>query len=125
MTNLNEMIVAAIARQAANGITGWGLNNPDPALFTSHDVGEAVGCDSDTCNHNSHDAAAPSVKLIPVRGTLIDLGTEGHDNWTTYYTLIDGDNVIAHIEVSGDRAYHDRARIVANVPDWCLTAMAR
>jgi hypothetical protein len=122
--NLYELVNHALERDAAPGITGWGLDNPDPALFDAEEVGPAYGCDSDTCHCNSHGSSAPDVKLIPKRGTLVFLGEEGHDSWTKYFALVEAPTVLAFVEVSGDRAYHDTARCVERVPLWALKNLA-
>jgi hypothetical protein len=62
----------------ADGVEGWGLENPDPELFHLAQTEGPVGCTSETCNHWSHDPAAPVNKLVPHDGWLIStLGRTG------------------------------------------------
>lgn len=123
VNKLTTLVEEAMARRMADGITGWGLNNPDPELFDRIEVGPAFGCDSDTCNHVSHDPSAPDRKIIPRRGALVSLGDEGSDDRYSYYAVIDGDDV-TFIEVSESRTYYASARLVDNVPDWALLNLA-
>lgn len=120
MTTLHELVEAAIQRREMDGISGWGLNNPDESLFYDIATGPAVGCDSDTCNHVSHSPSDRTYKLIPRRGQLVSLGSEGHDDRSDFYAVVEGEVVLAFVEVRGSRAYHDDARIVEEVPDWAL-----
>jgi hypothetical protein len=55
----------------AEGVEGWGLENPDPELFHLAEVGGPIGCTSETCNHWSHDPAAPVNKLVSHSGWAV------------------------------------------------------
>jgi hypothetical protein len=126
MASLNELVAQAVARMEMDGISGWGMNNPDKSIFDEIIVGPVTGCNSSTCNCNSHGSASATYKYVPKNGKLIDLGQDGGgDSWSNFYALVDGDEVVVFIEAIGDRAYHDFARIVDTVPDWCLARLAK
>ena len=116
MKNLIEIVEAAVSRKGVTGITGWGLGNPNDELFEEFEIGESVGCTSETCNNVSHDPAAPTVKLIQKAGQLVDLGQDSEAN---YYGLVIGDDV-RFLRLTSSRAYWDSIRLVEEVPDWAL-----
>lgn len=115
--NLEQIVARATARLAVSGVDGWGLAAPDEE-FDMVIVSGSDGCDSDTCNHRSHDSAAPIIRLIPVAGTLVAL-EDG------YYVLRlpEGDRYY-HLETP--RAFHaSLARIEAgHVPEYVLAPLA-
>lgn len=127
---LEQMIAHAIEVNAREGITGWGIYNPNPFLFEMIEIGGATGCDSDTCNHHSHDAAAPTYKIVlrDNAQAMIHLGGGGDDE---YYAIVSkrrapGD-LVYFVRVRSDRAYYDRVDTVdaKEVPAWCLMNLAR
>ncbi len=91
MARLEQMIETALNLMSADGITGWGLVLLDSRLEelgSLHAIGEPVGCTTETCNHWSHDPAAPQRKWVPCEGTLIKLGeSDDRDGTSTYYCL--------------------------------------
>lgn len=130
MTNAEfaKLIVHAIAVSVADGISGWGMNNPDSNLFDEVEISGSYGCTDSMCNHNSHDPAAPTIKIVPKndRYTIINIGC---DDCYTYYALVSKDkrpgDLIHFMRYSEDRGYHDSIRVIqsSEVPHWCLMNM--
>jgi hypothetical protein len=115
-----------MGRLNAEGITGWGLSNPNPELFELSEVSEASGCTSQTCNHVSHSPAAPTCKLIPRAGRLVHLGSEMEvdECEITFYALVMTDEV-KFFELRDPGYYWASLVGVEMVPDWALSNLAR
>lgn len=117
-------IEMAVERLEQDGISGWGLDGDKQVMqyFDRIATGGAFGCTTDTCNHNSHDPAAPNYRLVPRDGRLIclDRTREGDFN-AVYYVLILPDRAV-YLRVSDERAYWARIEQVnaADVPTWML-----
>jgi hypothetical protein len=86
-----KRVQEAIHRIKMEGIELWRPNIPKGLedFFDVVIVQESMGCDNEQCNHNTHDPASPTIKLIPKAGTLIYLGEVkyGEDDYI-YYALI-------------------------------------
>jgi len=95
MENLFSEMRRALNLMRAAGIEGWGLSNPNPDLFNLVEVGGSVGCTSETCNHWSHDPAAPVNKLVPRDGWAISLlgscGADGASGYVEFYVTWRGE----------------------------------
>lgn len=79
-----------LQENSTEGITGWGLRNPDPQVFSLVVTSPVQGCRNERCGHMSHDSAAPVVKLTPLTGwTLHDLGSNGGEG-RFYVAVSDG-----------------------------------
>lgn len=124
---LTETVARAISRLQADGVEGWGLDNPDTELFDVVTVSSASGCTSDTCNHHSHDPAAPDYKLVPKSGKLINLGSEMEDRETDvrYYALVMTE-AMHFFRYSQGRAYWASIREIDadHVPEWAMASLA-
>lgn len=125
---LTEAVARAVAKTEADGITGWGLNNPNKELFERVAVGGATGCTSETCNHVSHDPAEPTYKIIPKSGSFVTLGSEYTDGETEYiwYALI-SDNAPRFFELRDPRHYWASIKEIEvnRIPDWALAQLAQ
>lgn len=123
---LAGLVEKALGRLNAEGVTGWGLDNPDLALFEMSEISEATGCTGQTCNHVSHDPAASTRKLIPCAGRLICLGSELEvdEREITYYALVLADTVKL-LELHSPRHYWASLVEVDSVPDWALANLAK
>src|SRR5690606_40099655 len=73
---LVQAVAAAVERLSRPGIEGWGLmvSRDMREVGDVLDLGEHVGCTSETCAHVSHDPAAPMRRWVPPHGRLVDLG---------------------------------------------------
>lgn len=95
MEELVYQVRRALNLMRADGIEGWGLENPNPEVFNFAETGEPVGCTSETCNHFSHDPAAPVNKLVPRSGwVLSSLGScraEGASGYVEFYVTWKGE----------------------------------
>lgn len=108
MKKLLEAVQRAIEKLQAEGIEGWGLNNlylDDQPFGELVQIGPTFGCASETCNHVSHDPAAPTYKWVPPTGwKLVHLGK---DDEFDYYYITDGEE--EEVIIKEDRRhYHDR-----------------
>ena len=125
---LTEAIARAVAKMESEGITGWGLNNPDEELFESVTVSSAHGCTSQTCNHVSHDPAEPDYKIIPKAGKLVYLGDETGDEERRYeWHVLITDNEPRFFELRDPRHYHSSIQEISpdQIPDWALARLAK
>ena len=124
---LTKAVEAAVERQEKKGVSGWGLNNPDPDLFDSIEQGGAFGCTSSTCAHNSHDPASPTIKLLPKAGQLVSLGYEREDPDANFeYFALVLPNTVRYFELRDGQAYWARLKEIdeAGVPNWALANLA-
>jgi len=89
------------------------------------DLGENVGCTSETCAHESHDPAAPMRRWVPRSGRLVELGVDEEPGETIvrYYAHLDGDTV-RYLRVEEPRFTWASAEYVDAVPDWALARLA-
>lgn len=88
LENFVDAVRSALNMVRSEGIEGWGLENPDPEVFNLVEVEGPVGCMSETCNHWSHDPAAPVNKLVPRGWALSSLGScgaEGASGYVEFY----------------------------------------
>jgi len=124
---LTETVARAVARMETEGIKGWGLGNPDENIFSAVQEGAATGCTSQTCHHNSHDPAASMMKLIPVSGKIVNLGSEWTDGEVdhTYYVLIT-DAAPKFYELTDPRHYWASLQQIEaeQVPEWAMANLA-
>ena len=82
---LEERIRRAVAKMAREGITGWGLSVPAGMPASCSGI-RALGYDSDTCHHYSHDPADADYRWLPPEGSqLTFLGYDGAD---AYYHVL-------------------------------------
>jgi len=112
----------------AEGIEGWGLENPDPSLFSLAQTEGPVGCTSETCNHWSHDPAAPVNKLVPRNGWAISslgrTGAEGASGYVEFYVTWRGDAARAWRLDAPDQFWARMAEIKASeLPAWALARL--
>lgn len=125
---LTEQVARAIARMEADGIEGWGLENPDKELFDLVNIGSSTGCTSDTCNHVSHDPASPHYKIVPKSGKLVTLGNEMDGSETDYiwYALV-SDDAPRFFEMRDPRHYWATIKEVEadKIPDWALAQLGQ
>src|SRR5690606_490456 len=132
MTQVPEALVQAVAkaveRLSRPGIEGWGLrvDSEMAAAGALVDLGEHVGCTSDSCHHISHDPAAPRRRWVPKGGRLVELGSDEEPGETRvrYYAHLDGATT-RYIRVEEPRFFHAAAQYVTSVPDWCLASLAQ
>lgn len=133
----NEKLISAVQsaleKLSREGIVGWGLNT----LYITYDddetrvvefgelieVGPEHGCTSETCNHVSHDPAAPVLKWIPPEGYRVhEIGEDGE---RTFYYLANDTEECVIIRVDGGH-YHDRLEWgdFDDLPEWMLARLA-
>jgi len=124
---LVEAIEAAIERLSRPGIEGWGLRvfGGMEAAGDLVDLGEHIGCTSETCAHRSHDEAAPDRRWVPRSGRIIELGSdlEPGEVVVRWFAHLDDDGV-RYIRVEEPRFFHATASYVSTVPDWVLARLA-
>lgn len=124
---LVEAVAAAVARLSRPGIEGWGLRVDSEMAAAGElvDLGEHVGCTSDSCHHVSHDPAAPLRRWVPRSGRLVELGSdeEPGEVIVRWYAHLDGEDV-RYIRFDESRFYHSTAAYVEVVPDWALARLA-
>lgn len=128
MENLFSEMRRALNLMRAAGIEGWGLSNPNPDLFNLVEVGGSVGCTSETCNHWSHDPAAPVNKLVPHDGWLISTlgrtGAEGASGYVEFYVTWRGDAARVWRLDAPDQYWARMAEIKAGeLPAWALARL--
>ena len=123
---LVEAVATAVARLSRPGIEGWGLMVSRDMREAGDvvDLGEHIGCTSDTCAHASHDPAAPRRRWVPKSGRVIELGSdeEPGETMVRYYAHLDGENV-RYIRLDESRFFHAAAAYVEVVPDWALAQL--
>lgn len=125
MTQLEARIRKAIEKMSREGITGWGLSVPAGMPGEVVAVSEPYGCNSDTCNHVSHDPAAADYRWLPPEGSqLTFLGYDGTEAY--YHVLLPGgeEMFLCHED---RQYYHDFLYEVdaEDVPDHVLWRFAR
>jgi len=125
---LVEAIEAAIERLTRPGIEGWGLRVSPDMEETGElvDLGEHIGCTSETCAHRSHDEAAPDRRWVPHSGRIVELGSdvEPDDVTVRWFAHLDGETV-RYIRAEESRFFHATASYVSTVPDWALARLAQ
>lgn len=125
---LTEAVSRAVAKMETDGIIGWGLETFDNELFEKVEMSPASGCTTSNCAHNSHDPAAPTVKLITRHGEkIVNLGSENEsDGYTEWYAVI-GDNEPRFFRLNDSQAYWAKLwEIDVNgVPDWALAQLSK
>lgn len=127
---LIRAVQTALEKLNRDGIEGWGLN----ALYITYDdgtrefgelveVGPEYGCTSETCNHVSHDPAAPTLKWIPPEGYRLNF--IGDDGERTFYHVANDDEEYIIVRVEGGH-YHDSLQWgdFEDVPEWMLARLA-
>lgn len=130
MEKLLSAVQTALKKLAQDGIQGWGLNElyfiyDDGARETFGElveVGPEHGCVNETCNHVSHDPAAPTMKWIPPEGyTLHILGEDGERK---YFYIQNSNEEYIIVKVEGGH-YHDRLEWgnFEDVPEWILAQL--
>lgn len=126
-TALVEAVSRAVERLSRPGIDGWGLrvSGGMEAAGELIDLGEHVGCTSETCAHESHDPAAPHRRWVPKSGQLVELGSdeEPGETMVRYYAHLDGATT-RYIRVEEPRFTWASAEYVDAVPDWALARLA-
>ena len=124
---LVEAVAKAVERLSRPGIDGWGLRVDSEMAAAGElvDLGEHVGCTSDSCHHVSHDPAAPLRRWVPRSGRLVELGSdeEPGEVIVRWYAHLDGEDV-RYIRLDESRLYHSAAAYVEIVPDWVLARLA-
>jgi len=128
MTTLVEAVAKAVERLSRPGIEGWGLR-VSPDMEDAGDVvdlGEHIGCTSETCAHVSHDPAAPMRRWVPRSGRVVELGSdeEPGEVLVRYYAHLDGGST-RYIRVEESRSVWASASYVDTVPDWALARLAQ
>lgn len=96
-------------------IEGWGIRNPDPALFTRENTGREYGyCFSRTCHCNSHSPIDNVYRLRLNEGTMT-LAYKEYSGISRcgveYYLLPDG----RYLEVEIQLHYYDTVRITNKI----------
>jgi len=129
MENLFSEMRRALNLMRAAGIEGWGLSNPNPDLFNLVEVGGSVGCTSETCNHWSHDPAAPVNKLVPRDGWAISLlgscGADGASGYVEFYVTWRGEVARIWRLDAPDQFWATLAEIQASeLPAWAFANLA-
>jgi len=121
-------VTRALERLNADGIILWRPWIQDDELlkyFTVSIVDGSVGCTNEQCNHNSHDPASPSIKLIPKNGSLVYLGELYYgDLRREYYMLLLSDKTL-YFEITHESNYYDKIFPVEpdRVPDFMFTQL--
>src|SRR5690606_20841837 len=109
------------------GIEGWGLHVCKDMATAGElmDLGEHIGCTSETCAHRSHDEAAPDRRWVPRSGRIVELGSdvEPDEVVVRWFAHLDDDGV-RYIRVEEPRFFHATASYVSTVPDWVLARLA-
>jgi hypothetical protein len=122
-----ERVYQAIQDMEVDGIELWrpyitnALENDFKVIIS----GASIGCNNETCNHNSHDPASPYIKLIPREGRLIKLGEVQYGEVTDiFYALIKSDYTNYYC-VQKEPYYHDQIfdMTANNVPDYLLARL--
>jgi hypothetical protein len=85
------------AGEVIKQIEGWGLlTNPDYGI--TEDITPAQGCTSETCQHLSHDPAAPVRAWRPKEGPVIFLVESRLDGATHEWYYIPAEGRVIHVE---------------------------
>jgi len=125
---LAKDVARAVERLSRPGIEGWGLRvSPDMAETGELvDLGEHIGCTSETCAHRSHDEAAPDRRWVPRSGRIIELGSdlEPGEVVVRWFAHLDDDGTVRYIRLDAPRFFHAEATYVDVVPDWVLANLA-
>lgn len=124
---LTEAVARAVAKMEADGITGWGLGNPDEELFEEVEVSPASGCTTSNCAHNSHDPAAPTTKLILRHGKIVSLGSQSEsDGYSEWFAVI-GDNEPRFFRLNDHQAYWAKLweNDISQIPEWALANLVQ
>jgi len=121
--DFKDRVTRALERLNANGIVLWRPWIEDDELlkyFTVSVVDGSIGCTNEQCNHNSHDPASPSIKLIPKDGSLVYMGEVFHGDLRREYYLLLTEKEAVYLEVVKEPNYYDKVFIVdgEKVPDF-------
>ena len=124
---LVEAVAAAVERLSRPGIEGWGLrvSGDMEAAGELIDLGEHVGCTSDTCAHVSHDPAAPRRRWVPKSGRVVELGSdeEPGEVIVRWFAHLGDDGSVRCIRLNEPRFYHAAAAYADAVPAWVLARL--
>lgn len=129
MEELVYQVRRALNLMRADGIEGWGLENPNPEVFNFAETGGPVGCTSETCIHWSHDPAAPVNKLVPRGGwalsSLGSCGAEGASGYVEFYVTWKGGVARAWRLDAPDQFWATLKEVRAGeLPAWALAKLA-
>ena len=122
-----ERVALATERMKAEGIEIWrpSIDEELEDIFQVAIVGESVGCTNQQCNHNSHDPASPTIKLIPKTGKLLFLGEVQYSETTSYFYALLQNNSATYYEVVSEPFFWDKIFQVESivVPDFLLARL--
>jgi hypothetical protein len=123
--DLLEAVYEAVEEASRRGIRAWGLKNSVPEYFRDTKISEPTGCTSDTCLHYTHDPAAPTIMLTPLRGRLVYLGTENYENYDiTFYALILSDKTVYFKVIEPEHYWAEIQEVPrAEVPKYMLARL--
>jgi hypothetical protein len=122
MQEFLEAMETAVTEFEGNGITGWGINNPDQNLFDMIEVSPPHGCFTSNCNHISHDPANSDRKLIAKKGWVITyLDSDGQNDYYAITTenRLPGDQIQFVVKETGG-SYYDHVYFTNFLPNWVL-----
>jgi len=116
-------------RSQREGIILWRPYMNDDEITEVFDVSivdRSIGCSDESCNHDNHDPASPSLKIIPKEGKLIYLGVLQYGPIRrTYYVLLTNNNTKYYEVVEEPNYYTKIFPISPNVvPDFMLEVFA-
>jgi len=117
-------------RLRREGIILWRPRVDDDDILKMFDVSivdRSVGCTDETCEHNNHDPASPSLIIMPKEGRLLYLGVLNYGAIRrTYYVLLRSDAPTLYYEVVEEPNYYTKIFPVspAAVPDFMLVSFA-
>jgi len=119
-----ERVREAVQRLQSEGIILWRpyVDDDIAKIFDISIADHSIGCNNESCNHNSHDPASPFLKITPKEGKLLFLGElEYGEIKRVYYALLRQSGTL-YYEVVEEPFYHTKIFPVqpSAVPDFLL-----
>jgi hypothetical protein len=125
--DFTENVRNVVQKLEKEGIEGWGIQETSniDKYFEYIKISEPYGCTSGTCAHNTHDPAAPMIRLVPLRGKLIELGTEEYENYSvTFYALLFKDKTVYFKLTEPEHYWATVSRVLGtSVPEYMLARL--
>ena len=128
---LNEIAVA-VRDAKESPIKGWGLRPPsedwEVEWFDWVTLTPPCGCTSETCNHVSHDPAAPVIAWVPREGVqVVVLGEEDDEGRITTFIMTKKGREVRFLRLMDQGTYWSMIHEVSmeDVPEYLLARIAQ